>query len=60
MDMNEYCLEMMSRERIEDLRAQAQAAALQPRRPWRMRVGRLLVSLGTRLLAPTAPARATA
>ena len=65
MDMNEYCLHSMMRERIADIHAEVRAAALRaavrgPRQPVRVVVGQFLVRLGNRLLAGVAPARATA
>ncbi len=65
MDMNEYCLQSMLRERIEDMRAEVQAANLRaalraPQRPLRVVVGHLLVRAGTRLLEGFTTSRATA
>jgi hypothetical protein len=65
MDLNEYCLQAMTRERIDTMRADVQALALRaaargPRRPVRIVLGQLLVRLGNRLLAGFTPARATA
>ena len=65
MDMNEYCLQAMMKERIEEMRAEVWAltlrsAARAPRRPARVVVGHLLVRLGNRLLEGFTPARATA
>jgi hypothetical protein len=65
MGMNEYCLQAMVNERLEQLRADMQAAALRracrvARRPVRMVIGQLLVKMGTRLLAGLSPARAAA
>ncbi|HTO10650.1 MAG TPA: hypothetical protein VMQ51_03690 [Candidatus Binatia bacterium] len=65
MDMNEYCLHAMMKERIEEMRVAAWVAALRsasrgPRRPVRVVVGHWLVRLGTRLLDGFTPARAAA
>jgi hypothetical protein len=65
MDVNDYVLGALTNERLDELRAQARAAALlaegrRPRPPLRVAVGGLLVRLGNRLLAGGAPARATA
>ena len=65
MDMNEYCVHAMVRERITAMQdevriAHLSAATPRPRRPLRMVVGRLLVRAGNRLLEGFTPARATA
>jgi hypothetical protein len=65
MDMNEYCLQRMTLERIAEMRAQVEAANLRavartPRRPLRIVVGQLLVRAGNRLLEGFTPARAAA
>ena len=65
MGVNEYCLQAMVKERVEQLRADMQAAALRrarraSQRPVRMVIGQLLVRIGTRLLAGLSPARAAA
>jgi hypothetical protein len=63
MDMNEYCLHMMARERLRDLCAAAarqQLVARVParrRRSLRRRVGRALIRLG--VLAAGTPRIAT-
>src|SRR5262249_59621319 len=63
MGMNEYCLQAMVNERVEQLRADMQVAALRrarraARRPVRMVIGQLLVRIGSRLLGGLAPAPA--
>ena len=55
MDMNEYCLHSMMKERIAEIRADVRAAALRAeargrRRPVRVVLGQLLVRLGNRLI----------
>ena len=62
MDLNEYCLHAMTKERIATIRAEVRAAELRAaaRRPLRVVVGRLLVRLGTRMLQGFTPARAAA
>lgn len=64
MDMNEYCVQMLARQRLQDLRAEANAMALReaahPRTPLRVAVGHALVRLGNRLLSGVTPVRATA
>ena len=64
MDMNEYCVQMMAQQRLDDLRAAANARALRatarPSTPVRIRLGRALVRLGNRLLDEFTPARAAA
>lgn len=64
MDMNEYCLHAMVKERIGQLRADVRAADLRAAgrapRPLRVALGHLLVRLGNRLLADLSPARAAA
>jgi len=64
MDMNEYCLNMLARQRLDDLRAQAARIALgaQARRgqPLRVVVGHALVRLGHRLAGGFTPMRAAA
>ena len=64
MDVNDYLLGALTRERIDEMHAAARLAVLlaaggRPR-PLRVVVGRLLVRLGNRLLADFAPARAAA
>jgi len=63
MDMNDYIVTALTHERLEDMRAQARAAALRAEgrasRPLRVVVGQLLVRLGQRVAGFT-PARATA
>ena len=64
MDMNEYCLNMMARQRLDDLREQAARIALraQVRRgqPLRVIVGHALVRLGNQLAGGFTPMRAAA
>jgi len=64
MDMNEYCVQMMARQRLDDLRAAANARALRAaaRRstPVRLWLGLVLVRLGNRLLDGFTPVRAAA
>ena len=64
MDMNEYCLHAMVKERIAQLRVDIRAAELRAagrsRQPLRVALGHLLVRLGNRLLADLSPARAAA
>jgi len=63
MDMNEYCLQEMAAERLREMRAAAEIAALRAdvaRAPLRMIVGHALVRLGNRLLAGLATVRAPA
>lgn len=65
MDMNEYCIQSMLKERIAEIRAEVwaanlRAAARPPQRPLRVVVGSLLVKAGTRLLEGFTPVRATA
>ena len=64
MDVNDYLLTTLMRQRIEDMHAAARVAALRaaarPRQPLRVVIGRLLVRMGNRLLADFAPARAAA
>jgi hypothetical protein len=64
MDMNEYCLSELARERLQEMRAEARAMALRaqarPRPPLRVTVGHALVRLGNRLLSGFTPVRATA
>lgn len=57
MDVNEYYVEVLMKERLEEARATAQRAALlralrRPREPWRLALGVALIRLGARLLAP--------
>ena len=64
MDMNEYCHELIVRERLQELRAAARVMALReaarPRTPLRVAAGHALVRLGNRLLTGVTPVRATA
>jgi|RhiMetdeSRZDD1v2_1073273.scaffolds.fasta_scaffold2795714_2 hypothetical protein len=64
MDMNEYCLQMMTRQRLQEMRAEGEAIALCaaacPRTPLRVAVGQALVRLGNRLLKGVTPVHATA
>ena len=64
MDVNDYLLAALTRERIDEMQAAARLAALRAAggrpRPLRLVVGRLLVRVGNRLLADFAPARAAA
>jgi hypothetical protein len=64
MDMNEYCLQMMTRQRLTELRAEANAIAARelarPRTPLRVTLGQGLVRLGTRLLHGVTPLRTAA
>ena len=59
MDMNEYCLQMLTRERLRELRAAAHAEAIRglahPRTPLRIVLGQALVRLGTRLAGGFTP-----
>jgi hypothetical protein len=62
MDMNGYLAEFLTHRHLEDLRAAAQRHELarQARRPLRWTLGRVLVSLGTRLQRDWSPARVSA
>ena len=60
MEVNEYVLEILVREKLDDARAMTARRALvarsrPPRVPFRARVGRALIALGERLVgAPAA------
>jgi hypothetical protein len=64
MDMNEYCLNMLARQRLADLREQAAHIALRAEarrgQPLRVIVGHALVRLGNRLASGVTPMRAAA
>ena len=64
MDVNDYLLAALTRERIDEMHTAARLAALRAAgghpRPLRLVVGRLLVRVGNRLLADFAPAQAAA
>jgi hypothetical protein len=60
MDMNEYVVRFLVRERLASAREQARRRALVPlstRRPLRARVGATLVALGHHLLQEIPPPR---
>ncbi len=63
MDMNEYCMQEIAGERLREMRAAAQIAALcaeAPRPPLRVILGHALVRLGNRLLGGLTTVRAAA
>jgi len=65
MDGNEYLLEMLVRERLDEARAagawRALGARARPSRPpFRVRVGAALIALGERLAGTPTPRRACA
>jgi hypothetical protein len=64
MDLNDYLLGALVHERLEAMRAEAQAmslrAAAHPARPLRVMFGELLVKVGNRLVSRGAPVRAAA
>jgi len=64
MDMNVYCLHVLTRQRLSELRAEANAIALSelahPRTPLRVVFGQALVRLGTRLAGGFTPLRTAA
>jgi hypothetical protein len=61
MDMNEYCLHAMVRDRVEEMRAAARAASIRrPRSALRLIVGHALVRLGNRLAHGLTEVRAAA
>ena len=64
MEVNEYTLEILVREKLDDARAAAARRALvvgsrPPRVPLRARVGAALIALGERLGGATAPRAGT-
>ena len=57
MDVHEYYVEVLIKERLEEARAAAKRASLlralrPPRQPWRITLGLALIRLGARLLEP--------
>jgi hypothetical protein len=65
MDMNVYLAEILAREHLDELRAQAVRCQLaqraaRARPPLRVVLGRALIRAGQRLLGELAPVRATA
>jgi hypothetical protein len=60
MEMNEYCLHAMVRDRMEEMRAAAHAASMRPRSALRVMVGHALVRLGNRLAHGLTEVRAAA
>ena len=64
MEVNEYTLEILVREKLAEARAMTARRALvmgarPPRLPLRARVGAALIALGERLGGPTAPRAGT-
>ena len=64
MEVNEYTLEILVREKLDDARAMTARRALvmgarPPRAALRARVGAALIALGERLGGPTAPQAGT-
>ena len=58
MELNEYVLEMLVRDRLREARAECTRRALRPRPPrpaLRARLGVALIRLGERLAGPAAP-----
>ena len=62
MDMNEYVMDALVRDRLEEMRLAAQARAIgtRHREPLRAVVGHALVRLGRRLLGDARPVRVPA
>ena len=62
MDINEYLVATIVRERLLQAREEWTAAVVQRQRParatWRSRLGRALIALGQRLVGDGAPALA--
>jgi len=57
MDMNEYAIEVLARDRLGELRMKGERSnrlreATRPTRPLRAALGRALIGLGERLQAP--------